>query len=453
MLTKYVSGKLSPAEKHGVERHLADCEMCSDAVEGLGMIADKNKLTRITAELNQKIQSRAQKKEGKVIFLQQYRAQLAVAASVVVLLGLVWFFRSNMSMKELSPESSEKIFADKFEPYQEDDQATVNTPAAESPVPVREEQKFYEKEERTSLTPREDKKAEDKVLTISDPVTKEGAKGEEVFYHATEPEKQAVAAPVTSVPAGDIVLKEEIAMNDRSDRAGKAQPAQKSAEPASAIAQSTSTTKGVLKKDKELTNRNLEEDEKNQQSVQLIALQTKSESGKKRNKTKEKKTSEEDLKRQEENLESRPVEVSGNVATGATTATLSADSVSAELSSTSQMNETDVGMQKYQQKDYAGAAMDFETTLKNEPDNYNALFYSAVSYLSTGETDKAIVNLNKVLLKKDGELYDAAQWYLSLAYIKKNDTESARKNLIELQQNSKSRYQKQADETLKQIRK
>ena len=116
MLLKYISNKLSPAEKHEVEKHLVDCEMCSDAVDGLKMVTGPKKISAITSELNQKIQQRAAKNEVKIIFLSQYRTQLAVAASIVLILGLVWFFRSNVSMNEMSPASSDKIFADKIEP-------------------------------------------------------------------------------------------------------------------------------------------------------------------------------------------------------------------------------------------------------------------------------------------------------------------------------------------------
>ena len=122
MLTKYLSDKLSPAEKHEVEKHLIDCEMCSDAVEGLKMIADKNKISGITSELNKKIQQRVEAKEVKIIFIRQYRTQLAVAASIILVVGLVWFFRTNMQMKEMDSASSEKIFADKFEPPPSDKQ-------------------------------------------------------------------------------------------------------------------------------------------------------------------------------------------------------------------------------------------------------------------------------------------------------------------------------------------
>ena len=42
-LLNYLSDKLSDAEKHEAEKHLIDCEMCSDAAEGLSMIADNRK--------------------------------------------------------------------------------------------------------------------------------------------------------------------------------------------------------------------------------------------------------------------------------------------------------------------------------------------------------------------------------------------------------------------------
>ena len=62
VLARYLADKLSPAEKHEVEKHLVDCEMCTDAVDGLRMI-DPKKISYITSELNQKIQGRVDKKE------------------------------------------------------------------------------------------------------------------------------------------------------------------------------------------------------------------------------------------------------------------------------------------------------------------------------------------------------------------------------------------------------
>ncbi len=113
----------------------------------------------------------------------------------------------------------------------------------------------------------------------------------------------------------------------------------------------------------------------------------------------------------------------------------------------------DAAMQKYNTKDYAGAANNFEEVLKQNPNGEKALFYSAVSYLSLGQTEKTVAHLNKVMQNQNSEYYDAAQWYLSLAYIKNNDVKNARANLLQIQNNSRSKYQKQADETLKEMNK
>lgn len=447
MLTKYVSGKLSSAEKHRVEKHLVDCEMCSDAVEGLAMIGDEHKISRITSELNQRIQNRVEeKKEGKIIFLQQYRTQLAVAASVVVLLGFVWFFRSSMSMKELSPETSEKIFAEKFEPYPaaaED----ANAEAVQAPAVAQEESKVNV--QRANRVANSGSGEEGKEISVATQLSKEGGKNEQIFYQ-TAPEKQ-VAAPSTSMPQGDVVNRDEIILSDKTESNLQQSTPQK---PAFSNITSTSTASGaaaVSKNDQEADNRNLSE-KKKVQEVELLALETKSQSEKYRAKDrKEGKTAVKKLAEAQPATPKAEIAVAEDVVMVEENVQMKMlDSVSATILTD---DDSDKAMQKYEQKDYSGAAVDFEAALKKDPNNYNALFYSAVSYLGTGETDKAIANLNKVLEKKDGEFFDAAQWYLSLAYIKKNDTQNARKNLAELKRNSKSKYQKQAEQTLNEMRK
>ena len=85
------------------------------------------------------------------------------------------------------------------------------------------------------------------------------------------------------------------------------------------------------------------------------------------------------------------------------------------------MDGDDGAMIKYDKQDYAGAVYDFEKVLKQNPNDEKALYYSAVSYLSLGQTEKALTNLNKILTNKNSKYYDDAQWYSSLAYIKNNE--------------------------------
>ncbi len=43
-LLAYVKGELSASERHEVEMHLQDCELCSEAVEGLSAISSKDQI-------------------------------------------------------------------------------------------------------------------------------------------------------------------------------------------------------------------------------------------------------------------------------------------------------------------------------------------------------------------------------------------------------------------------
>ncbi len=468
MLLKYLSGQLSPAEKHGVEKHLIDCEMCSDAVEGLQTIADKKKISGITSELNTKIQNRVAKKEIKIIFLQQYRTQLALAASIALLVGLVWFFKNQMSMKELDPASSEKIFADKFEPYKADKDAnsTNNAPVTEAPELNKSAEQIPagtkgEPARFQNAVVKEDKKVVTKHAQVAEKLSQEVSKSEGYYGIAANEKRGAVAVP--SEPKADVVRDEPLALDREENRAPEKAPAltpgkdsygdaQTKAAPAPVTATATGVSANIQiagKQGKANDNSVLKDEEQKQQNTEVMAFAEKAKSEKKRSKD----------KKSAEAPAAQPSQSSQSVATppmdkagGAITQAVRADSVDRGNSAMG-ADDKDMAMQKYEQKNYAGATEDFEKTLTKDPNNYNALFYSAVSYMSTGQTDKAIINLNKVLAKKDGEFYDAAQWYLSLAYIKKNDTQNAKRNLSELQQNSRSRYQKQADETLKQMNK
>ena len=60
----YIQGKLNSVEQNKVERHLLDCELCSDALEGLRLIPAEN-LKETIALLNQQIDNRVKQKEVK----------------------------------------------------------------------------------------------------------------------------------------------------------------------------------------------------------------------------------------------------------------------------------------------------------------------------------------------------------------------------------------------------
>lgn len=78
----YIDGKLSAAEQHACETHMADCAMCEDAVEGVAMVKDRSLLAVPLKTENEPA-------EGKVVPLHQPNRKVwySVAAVLVLILG------------------------------------------------------------------------------------------------------------------------------------------------------------------------------------------------------------------------------------------------------------------------------------------------------------------------------------------------------------------------------
>ncbi|MEC5143711.1 zf-HC2 domain-containing protein [Chitinophaga sp. 212800010-3] len=92
-LLDYVQGKLSPEEQHEVEMHLADCELCSDALEGLSAIKEKEKIPGWIIEMKwgllKKLRRRyrPRRKSEHYIYLT-----VIIVAILFLLLALFWAY-------------------------------------------------------------------------------------------------------------------------------------------------------------------------------------------------------------------------------------------------------------------------------------------------------------------------------------------------------------------------
>ncbi len=89
-IEQYVSGTLNENDKRRVELHLADCQMCSDEIDGFALLKDKNSLPDIVAGLHKQTDEIIS--AGKVIPLQSSRKKnikrlFSIAASLILLLG------------------------------------------------------------------------------------------------------------------------------------------------------------------------------------------------------------------------------------------------------------------------------------------------------------------------------------------------------------------------------
>ncbi|MCW3466887.1 anti-sigma factor family protein [Chitinophaga nivalis] len=92
-LLDYVQGKLTAEEQHEVEMHLADCELCSDALEGLASIRDKEKIPgwihQMKWDLLKKLRkrTRTRRKTENNIYLT-----VIILSILFLLLALFWMY-------------------------------------------------------------------------------------------------------------------------------------------------------------------------------------------------------------------------------------------------------------------------------------------------------------------------------------------------------------------------
>jgi len=100
---KYIDKMLSASEEHQVEKHLLDCELCSDALEGLTISHDRKIIGSIKATVDKQLL--ATEKNTKIIHIN-FKTIWGIAAGLLLLIGGVFFFNQfmtkNMEMADAS---------------------------------------------------------------------------------------------------------------------------------------------------------------------------------------------------------------------------------------------------------------------------------------------------------------------------------------------------------------
>jgi len=91
----YLKKELSEKDMQQIDSHLENCELCSDALEGLNLVENKEKLSDIVGEINQNLnrslEERSIDKKQKVVKFQNRLVYFGAAASIIILLGLLYF--------------------------------------------------------------------------------------------------------------------------------------------------------------------------------------------------------------------------------------------------------------------------------------------------------------------------------------------------------------------------
>ncbi|MBI3512019.1 MAG: zf-HC2 domain-containing protein [Bacteroidetes bacterium] len=138
---RYIDGKLSPEQMYEVERHAVDCAFCSDAIEGLQRVSERD---RVGAYLTETGTGESAAETGAKIISMTDRRPLyyAVAAGLVLITGIGIFMHNisngsekpnqladNNSQKLISPlgDVTKKDSVAKVSDLEKNNSATVNT--------------------------------------------------------------------------------------------------------------------------------------------------------------------------------------------------------------------------------------------------------------------------------------------------------------------------------------
>lgn len=98
-LFDYIDDKLSQKERHVIEKHLLDCELCADALEGLEITKDRTRISHIKGLINLRIAGTSKKEAVVVSF--NYKMVFSIAAAIALLVVGVFFF-NKINLKEAS---------------------------------------------------------------------------------------------------------------------------------------------------------------------------------------------------------------------------------------------------------------------------------------------------------------------------------------------------------------
>jgi|GEM_PF-583115 len=127
ILQEYLNGNLSHTEKHQVEKHLIDCEMCSDELEGLRLMNNKNELNAAIERINNKIDRKLEKQKIKLFYGFE---KIAAAILIFVAIGALFILfnhKNNLSTEKFVAENTKPSSVE-----QEKDASKIDTFKKES---------------------------------------------------------------------------------------------------------------------------------------------------------------------------------------------------------------------------------------------------------------------------------------------------------------------------------
>lgn len=155
---EYIDNKLVDSARFKVEKHILECELCADALDGLSFIKNRDQIADIKENILERTHS-----QPKVISLwQRSKARLAIAASMILLAGTVAVIKYSMEQEseqvfsqaikeEKSPEIPETKITAPVESKVEDKVSQFEKLAEKQGYKNKEEIKAFDREKKNEL--------------------------------------------------------------------------------------------------------------------------------------------------------------------------------------------------------------------------------------------------------------------------------------------------------------
>lgn len=429
----YTQGRLQPAARHGVERHLLNCELCSMAIEGIEGQPDaviEAGAAAIASAAWDRVQAK-QKRRGAFIWI-------SAAASVILLVGIGWAF-----LRPPTDEKMQAVFSEMIEETQADDTLLQDGIAQNRPAPDEAPhmepmlEEAVATESPTAVSRQDDiqrKMAKDNLKYAPVPTTVQ-QQGPSPVRSSSSPvsSKDAIKGGATASPrvVADEALEAPGEDSDFGSMADDAVTIENEAQEEKAVVISSNHTAGVTidqmviadkSKNKKLQEERRRADSKSAPMGKAVVTAPKSPA-------KEEAESKRDA---DGYLADAPVMESITLSnTAPKPSPVMADSVSLGRASTG--SAFDLGMDAYLRKDYPTAATQLRAAAAQTPSNLQAHLYAANAFLNIGQPEAAIFHLDRILAQAPNSYTEDAEWYKALAYLKMNDASAAKRQLNKVQ--------------------
>ncbi|MDF2438462.1 MAG: TonB family protein [Bacteroidota bacterium] len=181
----YIDNMLSAKAQHVVEKHVLDCEFCADALEGLKLVKNRDRIK----ELNTAVRSRMGKTSGRESM--DRRTILSIAAGVLLLIGGVFIFRQFTKNKQEDiaelKTSSESLKEKENSTLKEDSiyppNAKEEKPIADEPLEIKGkiQSKLKAADNESSIDANQSVIAEPKVISTEETVADELSQAENKY--------------------------------------------------------------------------------------------------------------------------------------------------------------------------------------------------------------------------------------------------------------------------------